>query len=96
MANEFLLQFQADLLNTKVERPEVIETTALGSAYLAGLAVGFWKSTDELKRVSDTDTEFEPELEDARRGDLYDGWQAAVGATQAFKPKTKHTEDENQ
>ena len=96
VANDFLMQFQADLLNTKVERPEVIETTALGSAYLAGLAVGFWKSTDELKRVSDTDTEFEPEMEDARRGELYDGWQAAVGATQAFKPKTKHTEDENQ
>src|SRR5690625_1493870 len=96
VANDFLMQFQANLLNAKVERPEVIETTALGSAYLAGLATGFWKSTDELKRVSDTDTEFKPEMEDARRGELYEGWQAAVKATQAFKPETKHTEDENQ
>src|SRR5699024_5282328 len=96
VANDFLIQFQANLLNAKIERPEVIETTALGYAYLAGLATGYCKSTDELKRVSDTDTEFKPEMEDARRGELYEGWQAAVKATQAFKPKTKHTEDENQ
>src|SRR5699024_12598962 len=96
VANDFLMQFQSDLLNTEVERPEVIETTALGSAYLAGLATGFWKSTDELKRVSDTDTVFKPEMEQTERENLYEGWQAAVKATQAFKPKTKHTEDRSE
>ncbi|WP_411843623.1 glycerol kinase GlpK [Salinicoccus sp. HZC-1] len=93
-ANDFLMQFQSDLLNTEVERPEVIETTALGAAYLAGLAVGFWSSTDELKKVTDTDTVFKPEMEQNEREDLYEGWQMAVKATQAFKPKRKHTEDE--
>lgn len=94
VANDFLMQFQSDLLDTEVERPEVIETTALGSAYLAGLAVGFWSSTDELKRVSDTDTVFKPEMEQSEREELYEGWQAAVKATQTFKPKRKHTQDE--
>ncbi|AKG73340.1 glycerol kinase GlpK [Salinicoccus halodurans] len=94
VANDFLMQFQSDLLDTEVERPEVIETTALGSAYLAGLAVGFWSSTDELKRVSDTDTVFKPEMEQTEREDLYEGWQAAVKATQTFKPKRKHTQNE--
>ncbi|MCG1010049.1 glycerol kinase GlpK [Salinicoccus sp. ID82-1] len=86
-ANDFLMQFQADLLNTRVERPEVLETTAVGAAYLAGLAVGFWQSTDELKKVSETDSVFEPEMEQEQRDSLYDGWQVAVQATQAFKPK---------
>ncbi|TVT28786.1 glycerol kinase GlpK [Salinicoccus cyprini] len=86
-ANDFLMQFQADLLDTKVERPEVLETTAVGAAYLAGLAVGFWQSTDELKKVSETDSVFEPEMEQEQRDSLYDGWQVAVKATQAFKPK---------
>lgn len=94
VANDFLMQFQSDLLDTKVERPEVIETTALGSAYLAGLAVGFWKSTDEIKRVSDTDTVFKPEMEQTEREELYEGWQMAVKATQTFKPKRKTTQDE--
>ncbi|MFC3420149.1 glycerol kinase GlpK [Salinicoccus hispanicus] len=86
-ANDFLMQFQSDLLNTKVERPEVLETTAVGSAYLAGLAVGFWQSTDELKKVSETDSVFEPKMEKEQRESLYDGWQIAVQATQSFKPK---------
>ncbi|GAB3063077.1 glycerol kinase GlpK [Salinicoccus sesuvii] len=86
-ANDFLMQFQSDLLDTKVERPEVLETTAVGSAYLAGLAVGFWQSTDELKKVSETDSVFEPKMEKEERDALYEGWQVAVKATQAFKPK---------
>lgn len=94
VANDFLMQFQSDLLDTEVERPEVIETTALGSAYLAGLAVGFWKSTDELKRVSDTDTVFKPKMDKQEREELYEGWQMAVKATQTFKPKRKQTQDE--
>lgn len=86
-ANDFLMQFQSDLLDTRVERPEVLETTAVGAAYLAGLAVGFWQSTDELKKVSETDSVFEPKMEKEQRDSLYEGWQVAVQATQAFKPE---------
>ena len=91
--NDFLMQFQSDLLRTRVERPEVLETTALGSAYLAGLASGFWSSVDEIEQVTDTDSVFEPEMDQERIDELYEGWQAAVSATQAFKPK-RITEEE--
>ncbi|MDT0754805.1 glycerol kinase GlpK [Mammaliicoccus sciuri] len=83
--NNFLMQFQADIVNTPVERPEVNETTALGVAYLAGLAVGFWKSKDEIKQRWKLETEFKPELEEEEREKLYKGWKTAVKATQAFK-----------
>ncbi|GAA3732420.1 glycerol kinase GlpK [Salinicoccus jeotgali] len=95
-ANDFLMQFQSDILGTPVERPEVLETTALGSAYLAGLAVGFWDSTDEIKSVSDTDSVFEANMEQEERESLYDGWQHAVAATQAFKPKQGTAEDDTE
>ena len=71
--NNFLMQFQADIVNTPVERPEVNETTALGAAYLAGLAVGFWKSKDEIKQRWKLETEFKPELEEEEREKLYKG-----------------------
>lgn len=83
--NNFLMQFQADIVNTPVERPEVNETTALGAAYLAGLAVGFWKSKDEIKQRWKLETEFKPEIEEEEREKLYKGWKTAVKATQAFK-----------
>ena len=83
--NDFLMQFQADIVNTPVERPEVSETTALGAAYLAGLAVGFWKSKDEIQERWKLETEFKPELEEKERESLYKGWKTAVKATQAFK-----------
>lgn len=83
--NDFLMQFQADIVNTPVERPEVSETTALGAAYLAGLAVGFWKSKDEIQERWKLETEFKPELEEEERESLYKGWKTAVKATQAFK-----------
>ncbi|WP_436895471.1 glycerol kinase GlpK [Mammaliicoccus sciuri] len=83
--NNFLMQFQADIVDTPVERPEVNETTALGAAYLAGLAVGFWKSKDEIKQRWKLETEFKPELEEEEREKLYKGWKTAVKATQAFK-----------
>ena len=67
------MQFQADIVNTPVERPEVNETTALGAAYLAGLAVGFWKSKDEIKQRWKLETEFKPELEEEEREKLYKG-----------------------
>ncbi|WP_113672202.1 glycerol kinase GlpK [Vallitalea guaymasensis] len=76
-ANNFLLQFQADILGVVVDRPKVIETTALGAAYLAGLAVGFWKK-DELNRDTDIDRSFQPLMDDETREVKYKGWKKAV------------------
>ncbi len=73
-----MMQFQADILNTKVCRPKNVETTALGAAYLAGLAVGFWKSKEEILGRRETDRIFEPEMKEERRTELYDGWKKAV------------------
>ncbi|TCI68577.1 MULTISPECIES: glycerol kinase GlpK [unclassified Exiguobacterium] len=84
--NNFLMQFQADILNVPVERPEVSETTALGAAYLAGLAVGFWKDQAEIKQQWKLDHQFEPNMDEAHRENLYKGWQHAVEATMGFKP----------
>ena len=73
-----MMQFQADILNTKVCRPKNVETTALGAAYLAGLAVGFWKSKEEILERRETDRIFEPEMKEERRTELYQGWKKAV------------------
>lgn len=78
-ANALLLQFQADLLNVTVRRPVVAETTALGAAYLAGLAVGYWKGLDDVARNWALDREFRPAMEPAERERLYAGWKKAVG-----------------
>ena len=75
----FLMQFQADMLGCPVRRPVVRETTALGAAYLAGLAVGFWKDQDELKQLWRCDVAFEPKMEAARRENCRRGWAKAVG-----------------
>lgn len=85
MKNNFLMQFQGDLLNVPVERPEINETTALGAAYLAGIAVGFWKDRSEIANQWNLDKRFEPELEEEKRNELYKGWQKAVKAAMAFK-----------
>ena len=82
--NNFLMQFQADILNTDVLRPACVETTALGAAYLAGLATGFWKNTDDVRsnrRVSDI---FYPGMEEAKRSELTLGWKRAVGCALAW------------
>ncbi len=79
-ANNLLMQFQSDILGTEVERPKVIETTALGAAYLAGLAVGFWKK-DEISKNRQTDIKFKPKMKDDQRSKLYKGWQKAVKRT---------------
>ncbi len=84
--NNFLMQFQADILDVPVERPEVSETTALGAAYLAGLAVGFWKDQAEIKQQWKLDQQFEPSMDESHRENLYKGWQHAVEATMGFKP----------
>ncbi len=76
--NNFLMQFQADILGVPVERPQAIETTAMGAAYLAGLAVGFWKDMDELKASWRLDQRFEPNMSSEHRTKLYRGWQKAV------------------
>lgn len=76
--NDFLMQFQADILGVPVERPVVAETTALGAAYLAGLATGYWKDTAELARRWKRDRIFHPSMEEGRRKELYRGWEKAV------------------
>jgi len=78
VVNELLMQFQADILDVPVVRPKVIETTALGSAYAAGLATGFWAGTDELVRNWAVDKRWRPSLEEARRENLYARWCKAV------------------
>ncbi|MFZ4452749.1 glycerol kinase GlpK [Salibacterium aidingense] len=83
--NDFLMQFQSDILNVPVERPEVNETTALGAAYLAGLAVGYWNSRDDIADQWKVDVTFEPEMDDSRRENLYNGWRKAVEAAMVFK-----------
>lgn len=83
--NNFIMQFQADIVNTAVERPEIQETTALGAAYLAGLAVGFWDSKDEIANRWQLETEFTPQMSVEDRTKLYKGWKKAVEATQVFK-----------
>lgn len=74
----FLMQFQADILNRPVHRPRIRETTALGVAFLAGLAVGLWKDTDEIKRLWHCDADFIPNMADERRKKLLRGWRRAV------------------
>ncbi|MEJ7540886.1 glycerol kinase GlpK [Staphylococcus intermedius] len=83
--NNFLMQFQADLLNIEVERPEINETTALGAAYLAGIATGFWKDKSEIQKHWKLEKAFEPEMDQKESNRLYKGWKKAVEATQVFK-----------
>jgi glycerol kinase len=79
--NELLMQFQADILDVPVIRPKVAETTALGAAYAAGLAVGFWKNFDELRQNWGLDKEWQPDMKPGRREKLYAGWKKAVSRT---------------
>lgn len=84
-ANNFLLQFQSDILGTDVERPECIETTALGAAYLAGLAVGFWSDKEEIAKQWAIERTFNVEMEKEKADELYSGWQKAIKASKCFK-----------
>ena len=77
--DEFLMQFQADILDRTVRRPMIRETTALGAAYLAGLAVGVWRDTDEIRRLWSCDRTFTPDMAPERRETLLAGWHKAVG-----------------
>jgi glycerol kinase len=76
--NDFLMQFQADILGVPVDRPAQVETTAAGAAYLAGLAVGVWNSPADLDQARQTDRRFEPSMTHSRREALYEGWLQAV------------------
>ncbi|OJG46239.1 glycerol kinase [Enterococcus hermanniensis] len=93
--NDLLMQFQADILQTPVERAPYLETTALGVAYLAGLAVGFWKDIEEIKKFASDGQHFEPEMDEEITEDLYEGWQEAVKATMQYKHKPLDKENED-
>jgi glycerol kinase len=82
--NDFLMQFQADILGVPAQRPVVTETTALGAAYLAGLATGFWSSQEEIARQWAVERTFEPNMSDDQRMSLYAGWKRAVRRAQAW------------
>jgi glycerol kinase len=101
--NNLLCQFQSNILGVPVVRPKVTEMTALGAAYLAGLGCGFWKSTDEIAEHWGVDRVFQPAMSEARRHELYGGWQEAVKLTRGWTTKvekyaepkpTKKVEDE--
>ena len=77
--NNLMMQFQSDLFGFNVIRPKMLETTALGAAYLAGLAVGYWKSIDELQEQWSVDRVFSPEMPKAEVDQLVKNWDKAVG-----------------
>ena len=76
--SDIMMQIQADMIRTNVNRPKMVETTAIGAAYLAGLATGFWKSTDEIAKIRQVDKVFEPQMDLAKREKRYRGWIRAV------------------
>ncbi|AMB98881.1 glycerol kinase [Aerococcus urinaehominis] len=82
--NDYLMQFQADILGIEIARAANLETTALGAAFLAGLAVGYWEDLEELKSLNAVDQTFTPSMNNARKEQLYKGWRQAVRATQVF------------
>ncbi|WP_367987165.1 glycerol kinase GlpK [Vibrio sp. NTOU-M3] len=84
VANNFLMQFQSDVLDTEVHRPKVTEVTALGAAYLAGIAVGFWNSIDELQGKAELDRSFQPHHDEEKRERRYKGWKRAVKCAQTW------------
>ena len=84
-ANNFLLQFQSDILNLPVDRPKVLETTALGVAYMAGLSTKYWKDTHEIKSLWKLGEEFKPKMSKKKREQYTAGWKTAIEATQKFK-----------
>lgn len=84
-ANDYLMQFQADILGIDLQRSSELETTSLGVAFMAGLGVGFWKDLDDIKKNYQVGKTYHAQMSEKKRLDLYDGWQKAVSATMAFK-----------
>jgi glycerol kinase len=78
------MQFQSDILNTKVIRPRITETTALGAAYLAGLAVGYWKNMDEISSQWQVEKTFEPLMPSSQKEELIKGWKRAIKTIQVW------------
>ena len=83
-ANGFLMQFQADILGIPVRRPMIRETTALGAAYLAGLATGVWKDLDDIKNQWTLDKVYQPQMDQSERGRLLDGWEKALSRSKGW------------
>jgi len=83
-ANNFLMQFQSDILHAEVIRPQCVETTAMGAAFLAGLAVGYWKDKDDVKQNWALGHSFRPQMPEGERQQLLSGWKKAVGAAIAW------------
>ncbi|WP_117235232.1 glycerol kinase GlpK [Vibrio maerlii] len=94
VANNFLMQFQSDVLDTEVHRPKITEVTALGAAYLAGIAVGFWDSLDELKGKAEIDRSFIPHHDEEKRNRRYRGWKRAVKCAQTWAELRAEEEDD--
>lgn len=85
-ANQFLMQFQSDILKVPVEKPNVLETTAFGAAFLAGLAIGFWEDRQEVEQKRQLERVYQPQMDDQTRERYYRGWKQAVEAARVFKP----------
>lgn len=86
VSNEFLMQFQSDMLNLPIELAKLNETTALGAAFLAGLATKFWQDEFELIEMRESQKKYEPKMDEVKQTNLYEGWKRAVAATRVFKP----------
>lgn len=86
-ANKFLMQFQADILNINVNKPEILETTALGAAYLAGLSTGYWENKEEIRKTHQLKEIYKPKMEKELRNKYLFGWKTAINATKEFKLK---------
>ncbi|MEM2328764.1 MAG: FGGY-family carbohydrate kinase, partial [Nitrososphaerota archaeon] len=82
--NDYLMQLQSDIIGTKVIRPKITETTSLGCVYAAGLAIGFWKNFDELKKLWKVDKVFQPRWSEEKREKMYIGWKAAVNRAKGW------------
>ena len=82
--NNYLMQFQSDIIGIEIARAKNLETTALGAAFLAGLAVGFWEDLEEIKKLNEAGETFTPSMNNARKEQLYRGWKKAVHATRVF------------
>jgi glycerol kinase len=93
-ANDFLMQFQSDILGIPVERPDIIETTAMGAAYLAGLAVGFWKDQSMITERRKVNRRFTPDMNDDQRHKLYNGWKKAVKRAMQWEEEKQIIEDD--
>jgi len=85
--NQFLMQFQSDILGLRVDQPKILETTALGAAYLAGLATGYWKSIDDIRSSWQLSKSYTPQMDKSLKERYIKGWKVAVHATRQFKLK---------